>query len=109
MSSKSRQYAAAPAARPITKGHIKAEVRKRSRQRYGQSRGLPWLKISLGGVGVLLIAMLGVNFLTTGYGKLSTQSTSFAFGDVPWRGGYVYTKFPITVEGDTTVNDIVST
>jgi len=111
MSSKSRHYAAAPAARPITKGHARAEARKRSRQGYAR-HGLPWLKIGVGLVGVLLVAVLGFNFLTTlttGYGKLSAQSTSFAFGDVPWRGGDVYTKFPITVEGNTTVNDIAST
>jgi hypothetical protein len=112
MSSRPKQYAAAPAVpgrKPIAKGHAKAEARKRSRQRYGQSRGLPWLKIGVGTVAVLLIALLGLNFLNTGSGKLSAQSTSYAFGDVPWRGGYVYTKFPITVEGNTTVNDIAST
>jgi hypothetical protein len=109
MSSRSRHYASGPAARPVTKGHAKAEARKRTRQRYARSQGLPWFKIAVGTIAVLLVAMLGFNFLTTGYGKLSAQSTSYAFGDVPWRGGFVYTKLPINVVGDTTVNDIVST
>ena len=113
MRSRARHYssapAAAPAAGPATKSHAKAEVRKKARQRYERSQGLQWLKIAAGLVAVLLVAMLGLSFLTTGYGKLSAQSTSYAFGDVPWRGGFVTTKFPLNVEGDTTVNDIQST
>lgn len=109
MSSKAKQYDAARDMKPVTKGHIKAEARKRARQRYGKSQGLPWFKIAVGTVAVLLIAMLGFNLINTGYGKLSAQSTSYSFGDVPWRGGFVTTQFPLNIEGDTTVNDIVST
>jgi hypothetical protein len=109
MSSKAKHYAASSAARSVTKGHTKAEARKRSRQRYTQSQGLPWLKIAVGAVAVVLIAAFAFSFVNTSYGKISAQSTSYAFGDVPWKGGFVYTQFPITVEGDTTVNDIQST
>ena len=93
MSSRSKHYASGPAARPITKGHAKAEAR----QRYARSQGKPWLKIAVGTIAVLLMALLGFHFLTTGYGMLSAQSTSYAFGDVPWKGDFVYTKFPISV------------
>jgi hypothetical protein len=109
MSSKAKQYNAAHGIRPVTKGHVKAEARKRARQRYARSEGLPWFKIVVGTVAVLLIAMLGFNFMNTGYGKLSAQTTNYSFGDVPWRGGFVTTQFPLNVEGNTTVNDIVST
>jgi hypothetical protein len=105
MSSKTRQYAAAN----VPKGHAKAEARKRVRQQYGRRRGLPWFKIGVGAFAVLLIGLLALNFANTSFGKIAAQSTSYAFGDVPWRGGFVTTQFPITVEGDTTVNDIVST
>jgi len=70
---------------------------------------VPWLGIGAGVVGALLVAVLAFNFVGTAYGKLSAQSTNYSFGDVPWRGGYVYTKFPLSVEGDTTVNEIQST
>lgn len=70
---------------------------------------MPWLKIAVGLAGMLLVAALGFTFLSGGSGKLVAQSTSHAFGDVPWRGGLVSTKFPLAVDGDTTVNDIVST
>lgn len=107
MSSKVKHQAAA--AMPVIKGHAKAEARKQARQRYARSRGLPWLKISAGAVLALVVGLLAFNFLTTGYGKLTPQSANYAFGDVPWKDGFVTTQFPITVEGDITVNDIVST
>jgi hypothetical protein len=105
MSTKARQYAATSA----NKGHAKAEARKRARQQYARRRGLPWFKIGVGAFAVLLVGLLALNFATTARGTLSAQSTSFAFGDVPWRGGLVTTQFPLTVEGDATVVDIVST
>jgi hypothetical protein len=70
---------------------------------------VPWFKIGVGSFAVVLVALLAFNFATTGYGRIAAQSTSFDFGDVPWRGGFVNTQFPVTVEGDVTVNDIVST
>jgi hypothetical protein len=109
MSSKAKQYDGVHGMKTTTKGHAKAEARRRARQRYGRSQGLPWFKIAVGAVAVLLIAMLGFNFMNTGYGKLSAQSTNYSFGNVPWRGGLVTTQFPLNVEGDTMVNDIVST
>ena len=109
MSSRAKSYTTAPATRPVTKGHAKAEVRKRARQTYGRNRELPWPAIGIGLFAVLLVALLGYNFLTVERGKLSAQSTSYAFGDVPWKGGYVTTKFALNVDGDTTVNDIQST
>ncbi len=113
MGSRARYHAATLASSPVTKGHAKgharAEARKRTRQRYGRSQGKPWLKITTGLVGVLLVAILGFSFLTASNGKLSAQDTNYSFGDVPWRGGLVTTTFALTVEGDTTVNDIVST
>ncbi len=115
MSSKARYDAAPQHAKASTgsasKGHAKARANahKRARQRYARSQSLPWLKIVIGIVAVLLVAMFGYNFLTTGYGKLSVQNTTYAFGDVPLKGGYIYTRFPITVEGNTTVTDITST
>jgi hypothetical protein len=113
MSSKTRQYAAGSG----SKGHAKAVARKRARQTYGRSQGFPWFKIGVGSFAVVIIAILGFSFVTsppgnsgtTGYGKLSAQSTNYDFGDVPWRGGFVTTQFPLTVEGDVTVKDIVST
>jgi hypothetical protein len=108
MSSRAKQYSA-PGMKQVTKGHARAEARKRARQRYSRNHGLPWFKIGVGTVAVLLIAVLGFNFIDTGYGKLSARSTGYAFGDVPWKGGFVYTKFPINVEGATTVTGIQST
>jgi len=110
MSSKTRQYAARQyAAGSVPKGHARAAARKRARQGYGRRQGLPWFKIGVGSFAFVLVALQAFNFANTGYGKITAESSSYEFGDVPFKGGFIFTQFPITVDGDVTVNDIVST
>ncbi len=114
---RSRQYSAGSGSGAVPKGHAKAAARTRARQAYVTRQGLPWFKIGVGAFAVAIVAILAfsfvfspnANYARTGYGKLSAQSTNFSFGDVPWRGGFVTTQFALTVEGDVTVNEIVST
>jgi hypothetical protein len=107
MSSKAKHYAAPPA----TKEHARTAAR-RPQRRYERRRGVAWLPVAAGLVLTLVVGIVAFTILngaTAGRGVLTAQSTSYAFGDVPWRGGYVTTRFALTVDGDTTVNDIVST
>jgi hypothetical protein len=107
MSSKAKHYVA-PAA---TREHARTAAR-RPQRRYERRREVPWLPVAAGLVLTLVVgiaAFIVFNGATAGRGVLTAPSTRYAFGDVPWQGGYVTTRFALTVDGDTTVNDIVST
>ena len=43
-------------------------------------------------------------------GRLSVAAnTSYDFGQVPYKGGLITTRFPLNVEGDAVVTDITTT
>jgi hypothetical protein len=106
MSSKAKHYAASAA----TREHARTAARRPPR-RYERRRGVSWVPIAAGLVLTLVVGLAAFSVFNgaAGRGVLTAGSTSYAFGDVPWQGGYVTTRFALTVDGDTTVNDIVST
>lgn len=100
MSSKAKHLAVGVPAKAHTHAHQRAR-RVRSRQ-------LPWAAIVAAALLIAVVAFVANGILRES-GRLVAANTNYNFGQVAYKGGFITTRFPLTVDGDTRVTDITTT